>query len=812
MTLELSLSNFRCWESKDISFPTSGICLINARSGKGKSSILNSILYVITGKLKNITTINKKNTKVTLKVDNITITRSRGPNRLCAEKDGKIYENEEAQSIINSIFGEEFSNTSYVDQENMYSFVYLSPSDKMEFLEKLLLQNYDIEKLKEKIKNEISKTKTNYSSEESKIDTLESVLSDNLSNIKDIKDIDNEEKDLIIDKIKITNSNYEKIKEKMSSNREISEKNSKTLRLKIKKLEDDQILFIKKNEKVKNLRFLLENIKNNDLFKDIINIDIFEKELILLEESKKYYIKNKELLSYKKRKEELSIKLKKLQDNRENEMFILQNKIEELKIKSISKILNKKRILDLEKCLVLIDDISSLEEKINTDRDFECEIKKETEKLEKSKSLLSLNQKKISDAEKSYQCPSCNVSLKIDNNKLILCSENNDIGGIDMINIMKKNSIIIIEEIKSIESSISLIKKDQSIFQKSEEKYNDLFDELDNLRGDIECEKDCIKKEIEYISEYIDLSDKLKYSRDDKFIEDIKSELLVVNNNIKKLEDNKENKEIKENINNEEEYINCLDKISLLQEKISQIKVLNSKVISIESELLNICGEKEECDKNYTELLKIEREKLELYISKNEKYKSCIEKLDKWYNDNKEIERYKNIKKTIEESNKNKKYLSNRLRCLVKIREHIKNAEQKCISDFIESLNEHASNYIEQFFPDEDIRVELKTLQETKSTGKEKICLNFELSYKQINGDLSYLSGGERDRVNLAFTLAFSEMINNRILLLDECISSLDGETTNVVLENLRERYKGKLVIIVSHQANQGFFDEVINL
>ena len=255
-----------------------------------------------------------------------------------------------------------------------------------------------------------------------------------------------------------------------------------------------------------------------------------------------------------------------------------------------------------------------------------------------------------------------------------------------------------------------------------------------------------------------------------------------------------------------------MDRISLLQEKISQIKILNSKVISIESELLTICGEKEDCEKNYTKLLKIEREKLDLYISKNDKYKSCIEKLDKWYNDNKEIERYKNIKKTIEESDKNKKYLSNRLRCLVKIREHIKNSEQKCISDFIESLNEHASNYIEQFFPDEDIRVELKTLQETKSTGKEKICLNFELSYRQINGDLSYLSGGERDRVNLAFTLAFSEMINNRILLLDECISSLDGETTNIVLENLKERYKGKLVIIVSHQANQGFFDEVINL
>jgi ABC-type bacteriocin/lantibiotic exporter with double-glycine peptidase domain len=55
-------------------------------------------------------------------------------------------------------------------------------------------------------------------------------------------------------------------------------------------------------------------------------------------------------------------------------------------------------------------------------------------------------------------------------------------------------------------------------------------------------------------------------------------------------------------------------------------------------------------------------------------------------------------------------------------------------------------------------------------------------------------------------------MINNRILLLDECISSLDSETTNVVLENIKEKYKGKLVILVSHQANLGFFDKIIDL
>ena len=79
-----------------------------------------------------------------------------------------------------------------------------------------------------------------------------------------------------------------------------------------------------------------------------------------------------------------------------------------------------------------------------------------------------------------------------------------------------------------------------------------------------------------------------------------------------------------------------------------------------------------------------------------------------------------------------------------------------------------------------------------------------------MEGDIDFLSGGQRDRINLAFTLAFSELVDNRILLLDECISSLDSETTDTVIETLKEKYKGKLIICVAHQVNTGMFDEVV--
>ena len=127
-------------------------------------------------------------------------------------------------------------------------------------------------------------------------------------------------------------------------------------------------------------------------------------------------------------------------------------------------------------------------------------------------------------------------------------------------------------------------------------------------------------------------------------------------------------------------------------------------------------------------------------------------------------------------------------------------------------MNSHASIYIEDFFPDEDISVSLVTNKELKS-GKDKVGLFFEVNYKtMMKCDIDCLSGGQKDRINLAFTLAFSEMVNNRILLLDECISSLDAETSDTVIETLRDKYKGKLILCVAHQVNTGMFDQVVNV
>jgi ABC-type cobalamin/Fe3+-siderophores transport system ATPase subunit len=117
--------------------------------------------------------------------------------------------------------------------------------------------------------------------------------------------------------------------------------------------------------------------------------------------------------------------------------------------------------------------------------------------------------------------------------------------------------------------------------------------------------------------------------------------------------------------------------------------------------------------------------------------------------------------------------------------------------------------YLDLFFVDDPITLYIDTFK----TGKQaKPQIDIKVFYKANETDMTCLSGGEQDRVNLAFTLAFSDMYKGSVLLLDECISSLDTENYVNVMEVLNEKVKHKTIILVSHQANEGLFDTIITI
>ena len=118
----LSLENFKTWKSKTIYLQIqNGIVLISGESGKGKTSILQSIDFVITGKGKKIIRRGERSCMVYLNFRGIDITRTKGPNRLKVTVDDLTLEDADAQIEINKIFGVDFSMTSFIRQKSYKS-------------------------------------------------------------------------------------------------------------------------------------------------------------------------------------------------------------------------------------------------------------------------------------------------------------------------------------------------------------------------------------------------------------------------------------------------------------------------------------------------------------------------------------------------------------------------------------------------------------------------------------------------------------------------------------------------------------------
>ncbi len=678
--ITLSLKNFRCWENQIFTFKDKGIILLSGISGKGKSTILNAILYLITGNMKNIVTSGKDSLEVSLQIDNITITRSK-PTRFTVKKDDIIYEEDEAQTIIHNLFGTDFKHTSYIDQDNLYSFVYLSPESKMTFLRNLLLHSEKIDALKDRIKKNLDLSKKQVIQEDSKLTTFQSFSPHPF--------------DYKIQKRVITVSNYQETLQHQEQNIETCIKNKKKLQSKLESLEEQYKKYLQYSIIQKEL----------DTFS---SIDIIQQQLQDLEEIKK----NTEEIEKVKEWNKLQQEMKTYQPS------------EYKKIKSFE------RFLELEKSIII------LEEKIG-------EEKEEQLKTELNQILIKIEKIKIGNV---YECPQCSSHLILKNQKLLKTEEE--------VSIIDSSSSILQKRVEQIQKELTMISHYTT-------EYNTLFDEFESFSFDP-----------------IDEHKLEQYKKEERSFLLLQTKLNQLSLTIKD-----KNMEIKDT----RSIIEIIEEISKLKQMIKRYNYLISEKKEIEDPSL---------------VLKDTKEKIKDIEEKTEVYSTHISKLKEW---NKQRE----LMISIQSAKDAKEYYMEEVKCYEKLQHYVKEAETKSIIDFIESLNQHAQLYIEDFFKDEDIQVQLTTNKELKS-GKDKVGLFFKVFYKKMEGDIDFLSGGQRDRINLAFTLAFSELVDNRILLLDECISSLDSETTDTVIETLKEKYKGKLIICVAHQVNTGMFDEVV--
>ena len=170
------------------------------------------------------------------------------------------------------------------------------------------------------------------------------------------------------------------------------------------------------------------------------------------------------------------------------------------------------------------------------------------------------------------------------------------------------------------------------------------------------------------------------------------------------------------------------------------------------------------------------------------------------------------IEKKIEKTKKRMAFLSSRMEGFKGLEEASKEAEILALEETVKSINEHARIYIDQMF-DEPISVRLSCVTDK---GKQGIKLQMKTiveCHGEIYNDFSELSSGEEQRCVVAFLLGVSEMIgNNSVLLLDECFNNTGDELNQQLLELVKDMRGQKLVLIVAHEAVKGVFDTDVAL
>jgi exonuclease SbcC len=820
--MKITLKNFRCYEDKTFDFGENGIVLISGKSGAGKSTILNALYFVLFGIGTKIVMYGKTSCNVTLEFDGMTIVRSKRPNRLVVNE---IYEDEEAQGIINKKFGETFNTTGYISQNAKDSFILMSPIEKLGFLEKFAFQDIDLPQIKKRCKDLIKERNESLIKVTSQLE-MASLM---------VKELGKPEE--VCFPLKCSKKN----RDKAIKNEIIRYKNVQILIKRCKKrisslekeLNSLRVYEVKITTKEKSINGIVQKIGKLTLEKESINykgdieVKKCEKDLMM-------FISQRELVSLKNRYEEDQ---KRLQIMKKEEIDKLSEKIKDMKF-NIWKEYNKDEIDEL---IIdykhIIKDLEKLyEEKSNLGRYRVDEdlLEKQKQELEYTKKILYDKNKvldKLKFQQEVFSCPSCDIKLRFENDELFVVensistdiNEQQDIETISIDISKLKDKILGLENIIRIESNkLERYKEIKNNVNKIEEQYEEIPDMKD------------IKDNLEYVIDYTVKQQELEKNikkLEDKLNKNIYSSSIVLfEESLEKQQNEIEyhSKKVGKNI-----LSNDIDE-EQLRENITTQKNNKEKIYMIESNINNLEKEKLEfekqidiCKQNHLKVYESVRE-IDLVDSELNNSLSELNKLKDKKNVHeknvKDIDKYKEYKKSYDT------YMSwiNKVNVLEKqeieyrkqygaailLKEKILESESIAMLNIISSINAHTHIYLESFFPDNPISVKLVPFKESKQGKviKKKPQINLEIEYKGMEAELNMLSGGELSRVILAFALALAEMFNTPMIMLDECTSSLDQELTGDVMDGIKENFNGKIVLIIAHQIIEGGFSKVIKV
>lgn len=759
------------------------------------SSILNGLLYALYGEVKKPYTFGSTgpcSVSVSLGMFGISIRRQSRPSRFVVidhENKDMEYEGQEGQGIINSkiMNSKEFLASSYVQQNLDNSILSLTPLEQLAFVENLSLDKEVVEKERRNIKEHIKKLETELLELSTQMNSLESSLKyenfDPLSFPKEERpEIDKEKNETNTRLLLQRKKEKKNLEEQLREMDKMDEKNSIFQRLSLEKQELGKRTNSISKKDISRLEKALKASKNFSHAKEK-----HQKRQTFLSQEREF------LENATKKREELIEKMMKEPDF---ELFLKRKKELEKE-----KVFYQANVCQLKKAKEKSDELcakTKKEWKLKGDVSVSLCTKFLNKKLDPQKILLAkakeeletlLQQKTQADLEKDVlECPKCGENLSFSGG--VLGKANCKKVGLDA------------EKIKG-----KILEKRQEI-----RKFEKETKEMENLLSSF---SDCVP--LEKIPEFsdkelVEISEKIaEHKRNKENLEEFSQELPSWLQRVPELSEKENEVLLEEHLPVSEiqrELDRTKDKLEE-QEKISkEIACLEKKLLELSKKLVPNFKEKKSSFLKEVDELEEQIQNLEEQIKLYEK-KLVLEML--WKQFQEKMDRYKDQNQKISELSEKRTQKENGLKDAHVLREKSKQAAFLAIERTISSINSSAAAHLNGLFTEDPISISLSTTKETKK-GK-KMQMSVKISYKGHDFDSpSSLSGGEKQKACLAFVLALNETTASKILLLDESLAQLHSEVNTEILEYLREMAKNKLIIVISHEANRGVFDEIVDV
>lgn len=816
MPLRIHLENFRCHVNSTFEFPESGLIQLSGESGRGKSTVLTAICYAlygkITGRIKKPYTHGKTTSKVTLNYNGLTIVRTSRPCRVVVTFNGVTYEDDAAQSVIEKTIGmthEEFLASSYIIQNQDVSVLSMSPADQIKFVDQLAFHDNSHVLIKEKIKD-------NARAIEDDIKKLMAYIDVHSSNLEDLKfkySHPPEVPESIKQGVKIPELRKtmgelsDKVKESLMRSNQISKRLTDARNAQAKITESHDLL-IKTTAESDLLTQQRASLKEQLAGR---NVSTLKEKKFLLKKTLSYVLAAQELSKEQARFEELQrAHVAEVEKRKEAlRVFILPHStIQEMtntisdivvEMNSIRETISKFKLRDATIASILnIRTALGLKE-MNTNAILDY--------VYDRISKLTVVQVPTSYREKCVTCPSCQTSLLTTDSSVHIASfvENDD--GIDLC------------QFGMFKEYASLLEQHIAVLRDTNDITSTTFEDLENKLVELEDKKNITQRRIFKSDSSEEEYGKLELMKSNTMLDNMSQKIsnqIAILNRLRDEVTGLTGDESEAAVTSAIEQVNTeLTTVSHLTVKLEECEtMLTEKVKQVNNLRTTINATRGNTSVDIQSLEKESSVATLEYSNLNaelESTRALLESLAEYEVYLKNQEEIQKIQDTISAKMTALKMQQTRLIALNTLTSITKEAEILAMDKTIETINNHARDYLDRMF-DDPITVRLEGMKEMKD-GKTKIQMNTVIDYKGHRYDsIDELSGGEKQRCELAFLLAINDMLGSKMLMLDECLNNLDSNVNTEVLTYLRELSDGKMMLVVSHEAVKGVFDDEVQI